>query len=446
MSGIVFTRFPLRSYTVIVCRYIMFWANTRPRSDATTDFGEMSPLTVRMRLSDPSDDGVPNVVVVVDDEVVLVELDGAGVPLPSAETALEASSEPPAPSAASAASAPTEIRTARSTGRARRGIRRWWHSRPSSGRHRPPLRRRPGTHAVPQRRQSGGSSELAPDRGLSERCRMSDLVLVEKPQPHTSVITLNRPERLNAMSIDLVIELHEAFERVGADNDTYVVVLTGAGRGFCSGLDLKDYGVIPNIDGLQVGRIAQRSMRYYSRLISMMRRMPQPVLAAINGAAYGGGMCLSLAAELRIAGASAEFNSTGIVNGLTSTELGASWLLPRLVGAAHSNDLLLTGRRVGAEEALRMGLVSRVLPDDELLPEVLALAARMCGFSPYGLQMTKEIIWVNLENPSLEAAVEIEDRNQLMLGFTENLPEAIRAFEGKRAPRYTDSPRKDLFS
>jgi enoyl-CoA hydratase len=272
------------------------------------------------------------------------------------------------------------------------------------------------------------------------------LVLVEKPQPHTSVITLNRPERLNAMSIELVIELDEALQAVADDNDTYVVVLTGAGRGFCSGLDLKDYGVIPNIDGLTVGRIAQRSMRYYSRLILTMRRMPQPVLAAINGVAYGGGMCLSLAAELRIAGESAEFNATGIVNGLTSTELGASWLLPRLVGAAHSNDMLLTGRKIDAAEALRMGLVSRVLPDDELLPAVLELAGRMSEFSPYGLAMTKDIIWVNLENPSLEAAIEIEDRNQLMLGFTENLPEAIRAFDRKRKPVYTDEPRKDLFT
>jgi enoyl-CoA hydratase len=272
------------------------------------------------------------------------------------------------------------------------------------------------------------------------------LVFVEKPQPHTSVITLNRPDRLNAMSIELVIELDQALQAVADDNDTYIVVLTGAGRGFCSGLDLKDYGVIPNIDGLTVGRIAQRSMRYYSRLILTMRRMPQPVLAAINGVAYGGGMCLSLAAELRIAGESAEFNATGIVNGLTSTELGASWLLPRLVGAAHSNDMLLTGRKIDAAEALRMGLVSRVLPDNELLPAVLELAGRMSEFSPYGLAMTKDIIWVNLENPSLEAAIEIEDRNQLMLGFTENLPEAIRSFDQKRKPVYTDEPRKDLFT
>ncbi len=274
---------------------------------------------------------------------------------------------------------------------------------------------------------------------------MTDLVLVEHPQPHTAVVTLNRPERLNAMSIELVIELEDRLQEVAADNDTWVVILTGAGRAFCSGLDLKDYGIIPNIDGLSVGRIAQRSMRYYSRLILTLRRMPQPVICAVNGPAYGGGMCLTLAAEIRLASESATFNATGIVNGLTSTELAASWLLPRLVGAAHSNDMLLTGRRIDAAEAHRMGLVSRVLPDDEIQTEALSIAARMCEFSPYGLAMTKDILWVNLENPSLEAAIEIEDRNQLMLGFTENLPEAIRAFDQGRAPVYTDAPRRDLF-
>ena len=125
--------------------------------------------------------------------------------------------------------------------------------------------------------------------------------------------------------------------------------------------------------------------------------------------------------------------------------MAASWLLPRLVGAAHSNDMLLTGRRIDAADAYRMGLVSRVLPDDEVQSEALAIAARMCEFSPYGLAMTKDILWVNLENPSLEAAIEIEDRNQLMLGFTENLPEAIRAFGQGRPPVYTDGPRRDLF-
>jgi len=271
------------------------------------------------------------------------------------------------------------------------------------------------------------------------------LVEITAPQPNTRVITLNRPERLNAMSIELVIELAEAFETCGADNSCSVVVLTGAGRAFCSGLDLKDYGVIPNIDGLQVGQIAQRSMRYYSRLVPIMRRVPQPIIAAVNGVAYGGGMCLSLGAELRIGSESAEFNSTGIVNGLTSTELGASYLLPRLIGAAHSNEILLTGRVVDAADALRIGLVSQVVADEALLPTALALAERMCEFSPYGLAMTKDVIWANLEAGSLEAAIEIEDRNQLMLGFTENLPEAIRAFDAKRPPVYTDAPRRDLF-
>jgi enoyl-CoA hydratase len=270
-------------------------------------------------------------------------------------------------------------------------------------------------------------------------------VLVERPRPHVALVSMHRPDRLNALSIDLVSELHDALAGIAEENDTWVVVLTGSGRAFSSGLDLKDYGIVPNIDGLQVGRIAQRAMRHYSRLVPLLRRMPQPVIAAVNGPAYGGGMCLSLGADLRFASTSAVFNSTGIVNGLTSTEMGVSWLLPRLVGVARSNDLLLTGRVVDAAEALQMGLVSRVLPDDELLDTCLDVAARMAEFSPYGLSMTKDVIWANLEVASLEAAVELEDRNQLMLGFTENLPEAIRAFDAGRPPEYTDEPRRGMF-
>lgn len=270
-------------------------------------------------------------------------------------------------------------------------------------------------------------------------------VLIEHPRPHVALVSMHRPDRLNALSIDLVSELHDVLTAVAEENDTWVVVLTGSGRAFSSGLDLKDYGIVPNIDGLQVGRIAQRAMRHYSRLVPLLRRMPQPVIAAVNGPAYGGGMCLSLGADLRFAAQSAVFNSTGIVNGLTSTEMGVSWLLPRLVGVARSNDLLLTGRVVDAAEALEMGLVSRVLPDDELVDTCLDVAARMAEYSPYGLSMTKDVIWANLEVASLEAAVELEDRNQLMLGFTENLPEAIRAFDAGRAPQYTDEPRRGMF-
>jgi enoyl-CoA hydratase len=272
-----------------------------------------------------------------------------------------------------------------------------------------------------------------------------ELVLVDHPVAHVAVVTLNRPDRLNALSIDLAVALDATLAEVGAENDTWVVVLTGAGRGFCSGLDLKDYGVLPGIDGLSVGRIAQRSMRAYSRLVLTLRRLPQPVIAAVNGPAYGGGMCLALAADMRLAARSAVFNATGIVNGLTSTEMAAGWLLPRLIGASRANDLLLTGREVGAEEAAAIGLVSRVVDDGAALPTALEAATDMCRFSPYGLSMTKNVLWASLEIGSLETAIELEDRNQLMLGFTENLPEAIRAFDAGRPPVYTDEPRRDLF-
>jgi enoyl-CoA hydratase len=271
------------------------------------------------------------------------------------------------------------------------------------------------------------------------------VVLVDSPVPHVTTVTLNRPERLNAMSIELVLELAEVLEAVRADNTCRVMVLTGAGRAFSSGLDLKDHGVMPGIDGLQMGQIAQRAMHVYSRLTPLMRSMHQPVIAAVNGDAYGGGMCLTLAAELRFAAEGSRFNATGIVNGLTSTEMGASWLLPRLVGAAHSNDLLLTGRVVDAAEALRMGLVSRVLPDGAVVDAALEVAERMARYSAYGLAMTKSTIWANLEVASLAASQELEDRNQLMLGFTENLPEAMRAFAEGREPVYRDEPRKDVF-
>lgn len=275
-------------------------------------------------------------------------------------------------------------------------------------------------------------------------------VLVEHPQPHIAVVTLNRPDRLNALSIDLAVDLDRTLQDVGRENDTRVVILTGAGRGFCSGLDLQDYGVLPGIDGLPVGRIAQRSMRAYSQIVLTMRRLPQPIIAAINGPAYGGGMCLALGADIRLAHASAELNATGIVNGLTSTEMAAGWLLPRLIGASQANDLMLTGRKVSAHEALRMGLVSRVIGDDgeaaSVLDAALEVAGGMCKFSPYGLTMTKEVLWASLEVASLETAVELEDRNQLMLGFTENLQEAIRAFADGREPVYSDEPRRDLFS
>ncbi len=264
-------------------------------------------------------------------------------------------------------------------------------------------------------------------------------VIVEKPRPHVSVVTMNRPERLNAMSFDTVMPLYEALREVGADNETWVVILTGAGRGFCAGLDLEDHGVPPGVDGLPMSRIAIRAMEFMSNLVPALRAMPQPVIAAVNGPAHGGGLCLPLGADIRLASESATFRAAGINNGLTGTELGVSFLLPRLIGASRAFELILSGREMSAAEAERAGLVSRVYPDAELLPAALDLAEQMCGYSPHGLAMTKKVLWSNLESGSLTNAIDLENRNQLLVRLTtRNLEEAIRARKEKRKPKYED--------
>jgi enoyl-CoA hydratase len=264
-------------------------------------------------------------------------------------------------------------------------------------------------------------------------------VEIDHPRPHVSRITLNRPERMNAMSFDTVGPLYEALRRVAVDNDTWVVVLTGAGRGFCSGLDLEDHGMPPDCDGLTMSRIAIRAMEFMSNIVPAMRAIPQPIIAAVNGPAYGGGMCLMLGADIRLAARSARFRSAGVTNGLTGTELGVSWLLPRLIGAAHAWDVILTGREVDAAEAERLGMVSRVYDDPALLDAALGLAEQMCGWSAHGIAMTKKVLWSNLEGGSLEAAIDLENRNQLLVRLTtQNLQEAISARKQKRAPNFED--------
>jgi enoyl-CoA hydratase len=265
------------------------------------------------------------------------------------------------------------------------------------------------------------------------------LVLVDRNvRPHVSVITLNKPERLNSMSFPLVEALYEALDQVAQDNDSWVVVLTGAGRGFCSGLDLHDRGIPPNTQDLGFSRLAMRSMSYMSDVVPAMRRIPQPIIAAINGPAYGGGMCLTLGADVRYASASAVFCSAGISNGLTSSELGATYLLPRAIGTTNAAEILLTGRKIDAAEALRVGLVSKVVPDSELVDLALDTAEEMTRLSCFGVMMTKQTMWANLEINSLAAAIELENRNQLLAGYTGNLDEAIAAFREKRPPVYKE--------
>lgn len=264
-------------------------------------------------------------------------------------------------------------------------------------------------------------------------------VEITKPRPHVSLVTLNRPERMNALSFETVQPLHEAVLEVGADNDTWAVVLTGAGRGFCSGLDLEDHGVPPNIAGLPMSRIATRAMAIFSDLVPAMRNIPQPVIGAINGPCYGGGLCLAVACDIRFGAESATFCGAGIKNGLTGTELGISWILPRMIGAAHAFELILTGREVDAREAERIGLLSRVVPDAQLLDVALETAEQICAHSPHGVAMTKRVLWSNLETGSLHAAMDLEARNQLLVRMTtNNLDEAVRARKEGRKPNYTD--------
>ena len=266
-----------------------------------------------------------------------------------------------------------------------------------------------------------------------------DFIRVTKPRPGTTLSTMDRPERMNSMACEQVIPLHAALEEVAHDNDTGVVVLTGTGRGFCSGADTQHSAPPPNISGLTLTRIATRSMSILADLVPAMRRMPQPVIAAINGAAIGGGMCLSLGADVRIAGESAYFRAAGINNGLTAPELGLSFLLPRAIGSSRAFEIMLSGRDVDAAEAAEIGLVSRCVPDDQLLDEALDLADQINGWSTNGIQLTKRIMWAGLESGSLANAVELESHTQLYARLTtQNFEEAVRARKEKRAPEFQD--------
>lgn len=266
-----------------------------------------------------------------------------------------------------------------------------------------------------------------------------DFIRITRPRPGTTVITMNRPDRMNSMAFEQVIPLHAALEDIAHDNDTGVVILTGTGKGFCSGADTQHSSPPPNISGLTLTRIATRSMSILADLVPAMRRMPQPVIAAINGAAIGGGMCLSLGADIRIAAESAYFRAAGINNGLTAPELGLSFLLPRAIGSSRAFEIMLSGRDVTASEAAEIGMVSRCVPDDRLLDAALDLADQINGWSTNGIQLTKRIMWAGLESGSLANGIELESHTQLYARLTtKNFEEAVTARKEKRAPDFKD--------
>jgi len=234
--------------------------------------------------------------------------------------------------------------------------------------------------------------------------------------------------------------LYDALDELETDRSCRVIVLTGAGRGFCAGLDLSEGASpppsLPPLGRAQAGMTVQKMI---AGLVPKMRSVPQPVIAAVNGAASGGGLALALASDVRVASESARFNVAFIRVGLSGCDIGVSWMLPRLIGASRAFELLLTGRLIDATEADRIGLVTRVVPDGEVLDSALETAELIVGNSPFGVRMTKEVMWSQLEIGSLQAGIDLENRTQVLSSFTGDLAEAMAAFVEKRPPTFNDA-------
>ncbi|MES3636408.1 enoyl-CoA hydratase [Mycobacterium intracellulare] len=272
------------------------------------------------------------------------------------------------------------------------------------------------------------------------------IVLVEQPRPGIACVTLNRPERMNSVAFDLMVPLKKTLEEISYDNAIRAVVLTGAGRGFSSGADHKSAGPIPRIDGLTPPTMGLRSMELLDDVILTLRKMHQPVIAAVNGAAIGGGMCLALATDIRVASSAAYFRAAGINNGLSASELGLSYLLPKAVGTSRAFDIMLTGRDVHADEAERIGLVSRQVPAEDLLATCYDIAERIAAFSRPGVELTKRTLWSGMDASSLEGHMQAEGLGQLYIRMlTANFEEAVAARAQRRDPVFIDDePRSEL--
>ncbi|OBB59084.1 enoyl-CoA hydratase [Mycobacterium sp. 852013-51886_SCH5428379] len=251
------------------------------------------------------------------------------------------------------------------------------------------------------------------------------------PRPDIALVTLDRPDKLNALSYDLVEAFHAAIGDIGANNECRVVVLTGAGRGFCSGLDLSDPNPPQAGGGTEFPRSGMRWQERIAELTVRLHRLRQPVIAAVNGPAYGGGFAIAAVSDIRLAAPTARFCTQFIKLGIGGADIGVSYTLPRIIGAGHAFDLILTARTVDAEEALRLGLVSRIC--DNVVDEALAVAETLCGYGKFGVESTKQVLWANLEAGSLEQALHLENRSQILASAGGGIQEASEAF--RRRPR-----------
>jgi enoyl-CoA hydratase len=229
-----------------------------------------------------------------------------------------------------------------------------------------------------------------------------------------ATLTLTRPSRLNAMSPGLVDDLHASLDVLAKSRATRVVILTGEGRGFCAGLDLQEYGkwtVAEGLDSVEGGLAVQERI---ASLMPRMREARQPFIAAVNGAATGGGLALALSCDVRYAAPTARFSVAFVKLGLSGCDVGVSYLLPRVVGSGHAYEMSLTGRLIDANESLRIGLVNRVVAAEELLPACRALADEICANTDYAVAMTKQVLGCNIDAPTLRTAIELENRTQVL--------------------------------
>lgn len=237
-------------------------------------------------------------------------------------------------------------------------------------------------------------------------------------------VVLDRPDKLNALDAASFDALHALCARLDEDDATRVVVLTGAGRGFCAGLDLAIARTLPDMTVPEMYRAQARG----AEAIAAVHRLGKPVIAAVNGPAAGGGLALALAADVRIASDAARFGATFTRLGLSGCDVGVSWLLPRVVGLGHAAELLLTGRMIDAAEALRIGLVNHRVPAEILRSRAREVAREMARNTAFGLRLTKEGLRLAVDAPSLEAALALENRNQVLASRAPGMAEAMRAF------------------
>ena len=263
---------------------------------------------------------------------------------------------------------------------------------------------------------------------------MYETLAVER-EDHLTWLTLNRPDALNALSSRMVDELRDFYWNLVDDTQTRVLVVRGAGRAFCAGLDLKE-----SREGGATGVSASlRMQRHISELVMLMRRAPQPIVAAVRGAASGGGFAMALAADVRVASETARMNAAFIRLGLSACDVGVSYFLPRLVGASVASELMLTGDFIDAARAERTGLVSRVVPDDQLDACARSMAEAMLRNSPVALKLTKDCLKHSIDAGSLEQAIAMEDRNQVLTAGTRDFREGVAAFLQKRPARFEDA-------